>query len=257
MTAGTAAQRPRFAKAPRGRFTSRSPSRAAQDSWFRIRLRRPTFTVPCAASAVLRQRLQSHRQFRSLRGRLFLPLQHRRRLPAPMRRRQCLCGPLALAAQPPAMAARPIAPSAPAPPSAPLPRMIVPQTGPRPVYKAPLRPAPPPAAPGAPAAPPASGSGASGARPADFSASSSGRADGNRPPLRPGERRPMHPTRQSPTGTRPLGVGPGRLPPAGRRPSGQPARRTVAPSRPALCSAWHKRRPDEGLHSAAAAVALQ
>src|SRR5207253_3198929 len=48
-------------------------------------------------------------------------------------------------------------------------------------------------------------------------------------PLRPGERRPMRPTRQSPTVTRPLGVGPGTLPPPGpTRPGsrpGAPARR--------------------------------
>src|SRR6266852_3401969 len=80
-------------------------------------------------------------------------------------------------------------------PIAPPPRMIMPQTGPRPVYKAPL------SAPGAP-----------------------------RPPLRPGERRPMHPTRVAPAGSRPLGVGPGAgLPPPGAtrpgsRPGG-PARR--------------------------------
>src|SRR3974390_1440825 len=56
-------------------------------------------------------------------------------------------------------------------------------------------------------------------------------APGPRPPLRPGERRPMHPTRSSPSGTRPLGVGPGpgTLPPPGpsrpgSRPGG-PARR--------------------------------
>jgi translation initiation factor IF-2 len=51
-----------------------------------------------------------------------------------------------------------------------------------------------------------------------------------RPPLRPGERRPMHPTRQSPTGVRPLGVGPGAplAPPGPTRPGsrpGGPARR--------------------------------
>src|SRR6266853_949062 len=48
-----------------------------------------------------------------------------------------------------------------------------------------------------------------------------------RPPLRPGERRPMHPTRQAPAGPRPLGVGPGGLPGAtrpGSRPGG-PSRR--------------------------------
>ena len=57
--------------------------------------------------------------------------------------------PMISASAPPAAptAARPAAPSVPPPP---LPRMIVPQTGPRPVYKAPLRPAPPPVQPGVP-----------------------------------------------------------------------------------------------------------
>ncbi|MGA8309703.1 MAG: translation initiation factor IF-2, partial [Terriglobales bacterium] len=41
-------------------------------------------------------------------------------------------------------------------------------------------------------------------------------------------RRPMHPTRQSPTGTRPLGVGPGALPPG---PTTRPGSRPGAPSR--------------------------
>ena len=50
-----------------------------------------------------------------------------------------------------------------------------------------------------------------------------------RPPLRPGERRPMHPTRTSPTGARPLGVGPG-LPPPGAAPT-RPGARPGGPSR--------------------------
>src|SRR5262249_52395726 len=48
------------------------------------------------------------------------------------------------------------------------------------------------------------------------------------PPLRPGERRPMHPTRSGPPGTRPIGVGPGLPPPGPTRPGsrpGAPARR--------------------------------
>ncbi|MGB9360125.1 MAG: translation initiation factor IF-2, partial [Candidatus Sulfotelmatobacter sp.] len=47
-------------------------------------------------------------------------------------------------------------------------------------------------------------------------------------PLRPGERRPMHPTRQAPAGARPLGVGPALPPPGTTRPGsrpGGPARR--------------------------------
>jgi translation initiation factor IF-2 len=97
------------------------------------------------------------------------------------------------------------------------PRVIMPQTGPRPVYKAPAspvgavaRPVPGRPEPGKPifqrARPPLA-------------------APGSRPTLRPGERRPMHPTRQSPTGTRPLGVGPGggaMAPPGPSRPGARP-----------------------------------
>src|SRR5437899_1711974 len=136
-------------------------------------------------------------------------------------------------AAPPAPPAAPIAagppqpqapaasrPTAPTRPQAPPPRMIVPQTGPRPVYKAPIRPA---ASSGA-AARPAPG------RPVPgqpiFQRPRPG-APSQRPSLRPGERRPMHPTRQSPAGARPLGVGPGRPPPGPARPGSRPG----APSR--------------------------
>jgi translation initiation factor IF-2 len=123
--------------------------------------------------------------------------------------------------------ARPATPSAPSP-QVPLPRMIVPQTGPRPVYKAPIRPASPTASAGGPAAPARSVPGRPVPGQPIFQRPRPG-APTSRPVLRPGERRPMHPTRQSPTGTRPLGVGPGALPtgPAtrpGTRPGG-PARR--------------------------------
>ncbi|MBZ5720881.1 MAG: translation initiation factor IF-2 [Acidobacteriia bacterium] len=133
--------------------------------------------------------------------------------------------PAAISAPPPAppMAEKPAA--RPAPPQPP-PRMIVPQTGPRPVYKAPPRPAQPPAAAaGAPR--PTPGRPVPGQpifqRPRPGAAAPTGR-----PTLRPGERRPMHPTRSSPTGTRPLGVGPGAPPPGPSRPGarpGGPARR--------------------------------
>ena len=113
-------------------------------------------------------------------------------------------------------------PSAPLPGQPPPPRMIVPQTGPRPVYKAPVRPAA--AAPGDVATRPAPGRPVPGQpifqRPRPS-------APASRIPLRPGERRPMHPTRQSPTGTRPLGVGPGLPPPGTTRPGSRPG----APSR--------------------------
>ncbi|MGD0417328.1 MAG: translation initiation factor IF-2 [Terriglobales bacterium] len=118
------------------------------------------------------------------------------------------------------------APARPAAPIAPPPRMIMPQTGPRPVYKAPLP--PPGAAPGAT-------SRSVPGRPVPgqpiFQRTARPQAPGSpRPPLRPGERRPMHPTRVAPAGSRPLGVGPGAgLPPPGptrpgARPGG-PARR--------------------------------
>src|SRR5579864_2172481 len=131
-------------------------------------------------------------------------------------------------------APRPAAPPVAATPQAPAPRMIVPQTGPRPVYKAPPpRPAPP--APTAQAGAsvgtmrPAPGRPVPGQpifqRPRPQGAPGAG---GARPPLRPGERRPMHPTRSAPTGPRPLGVGPGLPPPGPVRPGsrpGAPARR--------------------------------
>src|SRR5256886_2744701 len=119
-------------------------------------------------------------------------------------------------------ATRSAAPSAPVQPQGTPPRMIMPQTAPRPVYKAPPRASAPAAQAGAPARP-APGRPVPGQpifqrqRPS---------APANRPALRPGERRPMHPTRQSPTGTRPMGVGPG-LPPGPTRPGSRPG----APSR--------------------------
>jgi len=128
------------------------------------------------------------------------------------------------------LAAPPTQPSAPASatparpsaPMAPPPRMIVPQTGPRPVYKAPP---PKPVQPGAQAGAtsrPAPG------RPVPgqpiFQRPRPQVPGAPRPPLRPGERRPMHPTRQSPTGARPLGVGPGAplAPPGSTRPGSRP-----------------------------------
>ena len=136
--------------------------------------------------------------------------------------------PTVSASAPPAppVTAKPVAPPPPAP------RMIVPQTGPRPVYKAPVRPAPPPVQPGVPiggamrAAPgrPVPGQPIFQRRPP-----MQGPGGGPpRPPLRPGERRPMHPTRQAPAGARPLGVGPALPPPGTTRPGsrpGGPARR--------------------------------
>ena len=129
----------------------------------------------------------------------------------------------------PPVAAKPVAPAPPAP------RMIVPQTGPRPVYKAPVRPAapPPPVQPGVPiggamrAAPgrPVPGQPIFQRRPP---VQGGGPGGPPRPPLRPGERRPMHPTRQAPAGARPLGVGPALPPPGTTRPGsrpGAPARR--------------------------------
>ena len=135
--------------------------------------------------------------------------------------------PVAQAAAPPAVQAQApvvptMAPMVPQRPRPAAPRMIVPQTGPRPVYKAP--PQRPAAADAAAQGRPMPGRPVPGQpifqrpRPA---------APGTRAPLRPGERRPMHPTRQSPTGARPLGVGPAAAPGVARPGSrpGAPARR--------------------------------
>jgi len=140
--------------------------------------------------------------------------------------------PIAASAQPaaPVAPSRAAAPPTPAPPQQPpAPRMIVPQTGPRPVYKAPpprpaapvsgspigMRPAPGRPVPGQPIF----------QRPRPQGPAGVGAP---RTPLRPGERRPMHPTRSAPTGPRPIGVGPGLPPPGPVRPGsrpGGPARR--------------------------------
>src|SRR5271166_4518176 len=134
----------------------------------------------------------------------------------------------------PAPTGPPIAPRPPvaAAPQPPAPRMIVPQTGPRPVYKAPPpRPAPP--------APTVQAGAPIGMRPQPGRPvpgqpifqrprpQGPGGVGAPRPPLRPGERRPMHPTRSAPTGPRPLGVGPGLPPPGPSRPGSRPG----APSR--------------------------
>jgi len=144
------------------------------------------------------------------------------------------------AAPPAAVTAEPAAPAAPrlvVPP-----RTIMPQTGPRPVYKAP---APPPvaAAPAAPAASagprPAPGRPVPGQpifqrRPAQGQGQGPAGPGGMRPPLKPGERRPMHPTRTAPAGSRPMGMrpgmggaaagpAPGGAAPPGNRPGGRPS----------------------------------
>ncbi|HUI83851.1 MAG TPA: translation initiation factor IF-2 [Candidatus Binatia bacterium] len=97
-------------------------------------------------------------------------------------------------------------------------RLIVPQTGPRPVYQAPIR--------------------SAGAQPRAvmpergkpiFQRPRPGVAPAGqpRPPVRPGERRGPHPTRSGAPGMRPgFGAGPGIAPPppTGQRPAGRPAR---------------------------------
>jgi len=128
------------------------------------------------------------------------------------------------APQPPVPAPRPAPPSGP-----PAPRMIVPQTGPRPVYKAPPpRPVAPVANASAGTARPVPGRPVPGQPIFQRPRPQTPGAGAPRPPLRPGERRPMHPTRQAPAGSRPLGVGPGLPPPGPVRPGsrpGAPARR--------------------------------
>src|SRR5438477_935037 len=143
--------------------------------------------------------------------------------------------PSVVASTPPQTSPVPSRPAAPpvaaAPAAPPAPRMIVPQTGPRPVYKAPPpRPAPPPAQPSGPVGGmrPAPGRPVPG-QPIFQRPRPQGQGVGApRPPLRPGERRPMHPTRSASTGPRPIGVGPGLPPPGSVRPGsrpGGPARR--------------------------------
>ncbi|HTW57741.1 MAG TPA: translation initiation factor IF-2 [Terriglobales bacterium] len=134
--------------------------------------------------------------------------------------------------QTPAVSPRPVVSAVPPAPQPPAPRMIVPQTGPRPVYKAPPpRPAAPVAQVGAPSAGiarPAPGRPVPGQPIFQRPRPQAPGMGGPRPPLRPGERRPMHPTRTAPTGSRPLGVGPGLPPPGPVRPGsrpGAPARR--------------------------------
>ena len=129
--------------------------------------------------------------------------------------------------------AEPKAPPKPAVQQPPPRRLIVPQTGPRPVYTAPVRPpsqtpiAQRPAAGGGPR--PAPGRPVPGQpifqRPRPQGAA--GAPPTGRPPLRPGERRPMHPTRSAPGGMRPgMGMGgPGMAPPPPPGPTRAPGRR--------------------------------
>jgi len=121
------------------------------------------------------------------------------------------------------------APARPAAPGQPARRMIVPQTGPRPVYTAPPppppRPQPPAGALGNRTGLPVRGQPIfQRPRPGQGAPNAQGGAPGARPPFRPGERRPMHPTRSAPVpGGRPPMVGgrPGMGPrPGGMRPGG-------------------------------------
>ncbi len=121
-----------------------------------------------------------------------------------------------VAAAPPAATQAPIAdvqaetpaPEAAAPSGPPVRRVIMPQTGPRPIYTA------PPAAPGVPQR----------GRPIfERPRPQSPGAPGSRPPAStaPGARRPMHPTRTFPGGPSGPGGAPGRpgFPPGGARPA--------------------------------------
>ncbi|MBS1798487.1 MAG: translation initiation factor IF-2 [Acidobacteria bacterium] len=94
----------------------------------------------------------------------------------------------------------PTAPAAPAPPAR---RVIMPQTGPRPIYTAPAP---------APGAPPRNRPIFERPRP------QAPGAPGSRPPLSPGARRPMHPTRTFPGGPGGPGGRPGFGGPGGPRP---------------------------------------
>ena len=144
--------------------------------------------------------------------------------------------------QPPVSIEAAAAPSAPSQPEAaaaprfvaPPPRTIMPQTGPRPVYKAP---APPPMAAAPAGAPrPAPGRPVPGQPIFQRRPAPTGPGGAARPPLRPGERRPMHPTRTGAPGTRPpgmsrpmgvagpgMGIAPGGAAAPGTRPGGRPS----------------------------------
>ena len=124
---------------------------------------------------------------------------------------------------PPGAAAQPGASVRPGPPSAgpavpPPRRLIVPQTGPRPVYQAPAASAGAPARAGMPER----------GKPIFQRPRPGVPPQGQtRTPIRPGERRGPHPTRSGPPGMRPpFGAGPGAAPPppTGQRPAGRPAR---------------------------------
>jgi len=115
-------------------------------------------------------------------------------------------------------------------PSQPIRRVITPQTGPRPVYTAPpqsSRPAAPMGAQGAPqpGQRPGGGMPVRGQPIFQRRPGMGAPQPGQRPPMSPGARRPMHPTRQQPGG-RPMGMGaPGLAPPPpppGTRPAGRP-----------------------------------
>ena len=114
-------------------------------------------------------------------------------------------------------------------PPAPVRRLITPQTGPRPVYTAPPQSARPAAPMGSQGGPqggqrPAGGMPVRGQPIFQRRPGMGAPQPGQRSPLSPGARRPMHPTRQSPSG-RPMGLGaPGLAPPPppGTRPTGRP-----------------------------------
>ncbi|HZL66006.1 MAG TPA: translation initiation factor IF-2 [Candidatus Limnocylindrales bacterium] len=102
-------------------------------------------------------------------------------------------------------------------------RLIVPQTGPRPVYLA-----PPSAAPRAGASAPPRGGMPERGKPIFQRPRPGAPPQGQtRPPVRPGERRGPHPTRSGAPGTRPgfgAGAGVAPSPPTGQRPAGRPSR---------------------------------
>ena len=121
---------------------------------------------------------------------------------------------------PPPPAAKPAPPARPGQSTAPPRRLIVPQTGPRPVYQAPVT-----------ARPAAEGT-LRGAMPERGKPIFQRPRPGippqglTRTPVRPGERRGPHPTRSGAPGARPgFGAGAGIAPPpTGQRPAGRPAR---------------------------------
>ena len=146
--------------------------------------------------------------------------------------------------------ARAVSSPAPAQPYSPPPRMIMPQTGPRPVYKAPPRAAAPAPQAGAPSA---TCTGTSSTRSTNFSAAASGCSY---EPSGIASGRTAADASDAPVSHRHASYGSWTGSASGTSSSRKPSGSSVPPAWSTLCSARCEGRPDEGLHSAAAADAF-